>query len=68
MKRKEKWTLVRYAAELLDNCQLPYQSSFSANCTCRDVVEVLVIAPPVPDNPLGFGCGRRREHDQIGRV
>ena len=33
--------------------KLPYQRSFSANCTCRAVVEVLVIAPAVPDSPEG---------------
>src|SRR5271169_6269703 len=30
-----------------------YQSSFKANCTCLDVVEVLVIAPAVPETPVG---------------
>ena len=30
-----------------------HQSSFSANCTCRAVVEVAVIAPAVPDTPEG---------------
>ena len=30
-----------------------YQSSFNANWTCLDVVEVLVIAPAVPETPVG---------------
>lgn len=30
-----------------------YQSSFSANCTCREVVEVPVMAPAVPETPVG---------------
>src|ERR1700736_1104047 len=29
------------------------QRSLSPNCPCRDVVDVLVIAPAVPDKPLG---------------
>jgi hypothetical protein len=33
-----------------------YQSSFTANCTCRAVVDVLVIAPAVPDTPLGWAA------------
>ena len=32
---------------------LCYQSSFKANWTCLDVVEVLVIAPAVPERPVG---------------
>ena len=28
-------------------------SSFKANCTCRAVVDVLVIAPAVPVTPVG---------------
>ena len=31
-----------------------YQSSLSANCTWRAVVDVLVIAPAVPETPLGL--------------
>src|SRR5215469_13209629 len=34
----------------------PHQSSFKPNCTCRDVVDVLVIAPAVPDTPDGFAA------------
>src|SRR6266581_1266736 len=30
-----------------------YQWSFRANCTCRELVEVLVMAPAVPDRPDG---------------
>ena len=30
-----------------------YHSNFSANCTWRAVVEVLDIAPAVPDTPVG---------------
>ncbi len=30
-----------------------HHSSFNANCTWRAVVEVLVMAPAVPDNPVG---------------
>jgi len=52
MRRRIKWTLVRYAAGAGQNCQSSHQSSFSANCTCRAVVHVLVIAPAVPDNPV----------------
>src|SRR5580700_10165513 len=32
----------------------PHQRSFRPNCTWREVVEVLVIAPAVPDKPVGF--------------
>jgi hypothetical protein len=31
----------------------PYQSSFSPNCTWREVVEVLVITPAVGETPEG---------------
>src|ERR1700747_479672 len=31
-----------------------YQSSFSPNCTWRELVDVLVMAPAVPDRPLGL--------------
>ncbi|MGB7230041.1 MAG: hypothetical protein WBD19_00095, partial [Candidatus Acidiferrum sp.] len=31
-----------------------YQSSFSPNCTCLEVVAVLVIAPAVPERPVKF--------------
>src|SRR5258708_31032470 len=48
------WTRPRYAAGPRQNCHPLSQSSSSATCPCRDVVEVLVIAPPVPDNPLGL--------------
>ena len=30
-----------------------HHSSFKANCTCHAVVDVLVIAPAVPDIPVG---------------
>lgn len=33
-----------------------HQSSFSPNCTCRDVVDVLVMAPAVPESPVGFAA------------
>src|SRR5438105_2610864 len=33
---------------------LRYQSSLSANCTWRELVDVLVIAPAVPDRPFGL--------------
>ena len=36
---------------------IPYQISFNPNCTCRDVVEVLVIAPAVPETPEGVVGG-----------
>ena len=35
-----------------------YQISFNPNCTCRDVVEVLVIAPAVPETPEGVNTIR----------
>ena len=35
-----------------------YQSTFKANCTCREVVEVLVMAPAVPETPLGVNTIR----------
>jgi hypothetical protein len=35
-----------------------YQSNFSANCTCLAVVDVLVIAPAVPDTPEGVNTIR----------
>ena len=37
---------------------ISYQISFSPNCTCREVVEVLVIAPAVPDTPAGVNTIR----------
>ena len=33
-----------------------HHNSFRPNCTWRDVVEVLVIAPAVPDTPEGFAA------------
>ena len=35
---------------------LAYQSTLIPNCTWRDVVEVLVIAPAVPETPVGFAA------------
>jgi hypothetical protein len=35
-----------------------YQMSFNPNCTCRDVVEVLLIAPAVPETPEGVNTIR----------
>src|SRR5215471_9505625 len=35
-----------------------YQWSFSPNCTWREVVEVLVMAPAVPDSPEGVNTIR----------
>src|SRR5260370_17587354 len=32
---------------------LPYQSNFTPNCICRDVVDVLVITPAVGETPVG---------------
>ena len=54
MKKRKEWTLDRYAAGARRNCQSSYQSSLSANCTCRADVDVLVIAPAVGDDPLGL--------------
>ena len=31
-----------------------HQSSFNPNCSCRDVVGVLVMAPAVAESPVGF--------------
>src|SRR5579862_5356208 len=35
-----------------------YHRNFKANCTCREVVDVLVIAPAVPDTPAGVNVIR----------
>ena len=45
-----------------------YQSSFKPNCTCRDVVEVLVIAPAVPDNPVGLAAVGGVKTIRFGRI
>ena len=38
--------------------RLSYQISFKPNCTCREVVEVLAIAPAVPEIPEGVNTIR----------
>ena len=39
-----------------------HHNSFTASCTCRAVVDVLVIAPAVPETPQGV------KSDQVGRI